>query len=90
MFGSYACGRGAIGKFLCLARFTQALCLFIAGLRDSIQRVQGMPSGEKFRLDFAEANLRLLAGFAVCICHDGFPRKDACTKRAIKKGQATA
>jgi hypothetical protein len=72
MFGSYACGRGAIGKLLCFARFTQALCLFIAGLGDGIQRVQGMPSAEKFRLDYAEGNLRLLAGFAVCIRHDRF------------------
>jgi hypothetical protein len=72
-----AAGGVAIGKLHCHTRFTQAHGLFIARLRNLIQSVHRLSPGEKFRLDFAERNLCLLAGFAECFCHGGRPRKDA-------------
>jgi hypothetical protein len=66
------CGQ-AINQLFRLPRFPQTNSLFVASKRYGIQRTHSLASGEEFGLSFAEGDLRLLAGSAVYLCHNGVP-----------------
>jgi len=64
-------GRGysAVVRFFCKSSFTKAQGLFLAGANDRIELFDSAVASEELRLSIAEGYLRLLARFAVCLCH---------------------
>jgi hypothetical protein len=90
MFANKGAGRGqAIREFFRPTGFSQPRGFLVTRLRYGIECVHRLSPGEEFRLSFSEGDLRLLAGFAVRLCHGVGPGRWL-AKASNKKGQAIA